>query len=112
MLAHHSYTLYLLYLRHTTSRPYRKIYVPWSTVLSCLPIALFSETLRVQAAVVESLMTKILIAPGLTGSVKDLQQLWDIDTFDLFADFGIQRPLQVISLRPGNSFALANRGVL
>lgn len=57
-------------------------------------------------------MTKILIAPGITGSIKDLQQLWDVDIFDLFGDFGFRRPLQVISLRHGSSFALANRGVL
>ncbi|MCJ1279361.1 hypothetical protein MMC21_007185 [Puttea exsequens] len=81
-------------------------------LISYLPIPLFAETLRVQAALVDSIASSSAITPALTGCVKDFHRLWALSDYDLFGDFGSETHSLVASLRHGNSFPLANRALL
>ncbi len=82
------------------------------TIISYLPIALYAESLRVRSALIRSVSTRSSVAPALTGCVRDLGELWDTTISDLFEDFGKTKTYNVASLRHGNSFPLANRGLL
>ena len=81
-------------------------------IISYLPIALYAESLRVRSALIRSVSTRSSVAPGLTGCVRDLEELWDTTASDLFEDFGKTKTYNVTSLRHGNSFQLTNRGLL
>ena len=48
----------------------------------------------------------------LTGCVKDLDRLWNLNHYELFGGFGAGRQWVVISIRNGNSFPLVNQGLL
>ena len=81
-------------------------------IISYLPIALYAESLRVRSALIRSVSTPSSVAPALTGCVRDLGELWETTACDLFEDFGKTKTYNVASLRHGNSFQLANRGLL
>ena len=81
-------------------------------IISYLPIALYAENMRVRKALMTSVSTAYSIAPALTGCVKDLHSLWDVDEWDLFDDFGASKRYNVVSLRHGNSFPSTNCGLL
>ncbi len=81
-------------------------------IISYLPIALYAESLRVRSALIKSVSTPSSVAPALTGCVRDLEELWETTASDLFEDFGKTKTYNVASLRHGNSFQLANRGLL
>lgn len=84
-------------------------------MLSYAPIALLAENLRLQSA----LVTSILRTPGagpplppLTGCVRDLGRVWNLNESDLYGDFGSGIHFVAVSLRHGNSFPLANKHIL
>lgn len=81
-------------------------------IISYLPIALYAESLRVRRTLIRSVSTPSSVAPALTGCVRDLEELWETTASDLFEDFGKTKTYNVASLRHGNSFQLANRGLL
>ena len=81
-------------------------------IISYLPIALYAESLRVRSALIRSVSTRSSVAPGLTGCVRDLEELWDTTASDLFEGFGKTKTYNVASLRRGNTFRLANKGLL
>lgn len=81
-------------------------------IVSYLPIALYAESLRVRSALIRSVSTSSSVAPALTGCVRDLEELWGTTASDLFEDFGKTKTYNVASIRHGNSFQLANRGLL
>ena len=81
-------------------------------IISYLPIALYAESLRVRSALIRSVSTPSSVAPSLTGCVRDVGELWETTASDLFEDFGKTKTYNVASLRHGNSFQLANRGLL
>ena len=86
-----------------------------SEILSFLayaPIALFAENLRLQYAMVSSILTPCSIAPVTTGCVKDLHRLWEMDPVQLFGNFEDERTTHVTSVKHGNSFPLQNRTLL
>ncbi|KAI4212785.1 MAG: hypothetical protein LQ351_004487 [Letrouitia transgressa] len=76
------------------------------------PIALFTESLRVQRAMVASILSPHSIAPAVTGCVKDLHRLWGLDDVQLFGNFKDERAACVASVKHGNSFPLQNQTVL
>lgn len=69
------------------------------------PIALFSETLRVQSALWTFSLASLYTAPALTGCINDFRQLWSVNEFSLFCDFGTGRSVV-------NSHHLVNKAVL
>ena len=81
-------------------------------IISYVPIALYAESLRVRSALIRGVSTRSSVAPALTGCVRDLGELWETTAFDLFEGFGKTKTYQVASLRHGNSFQLANGGLL
>lgn len=76
------------------------------------PIALFTESLRVQRAMVASILYPHSIAPAVTGCVKDLHRLWGLDDVQLLGNFKDERAAGVASVKHGNSFPLQNQTVL
>ena len=94
-------------------------YIPHDTlhqalkIVSYVPIALFAENLRVQRALLTCICSRSLLNLPVTGSVKDLTRLWNLNEFDLFGKFDTFRSSsQVSSVRNGNSFPLVNEGLL
>ena len=81
-------------------------------IISYLPVALYAESLRVRSALIRSVATPSSVATSLTGCVRDFGELWETTASDLFEDFGKTKTYHVASLRHGNSFQLANRGLL
>ncbi len=82
-------------------------------IVSYVPIALFAENLRVQRALLTCICSRSLLNLPVTGSVKDLTRLWNLNEFDLFGKFDAFRSSsQVSSVRNGNSFPLVNEGLL
>lgn len=76
------------------------------------PIALFAENLRSQKELISAVTTRRALSAGLTGCVRDVQQLWHVDYLELFGQSYDQRPLAVTSVRHGNVFDLANAALL
>ncbi|KAL8717115.1 MAG: hypothetical protein Q9225_005613 [Loekoesia sp. 1 TL-2023] len=76
------------------------------------PIVLFTESLRVQRAMVASILSPRSIAPAITGCVKDLHRLWHLDDAQLFGNFKDERAASVTSVKHGSSFPLQNQTVL
>ncbi|KAL9043045.1 MAG: hypothetical protein Q9214_003612 [Letrouitia sp. 1 TL-2023] len=76
------------------------------------PIALFTESLRVQRAMVASILSPHSIAPAITGCIKYLHRLWDLDDIQLLGNFKDERAASVASVKHGNSFPLQNQTVL
>lgn len=81
-------------------------------LISYLPIALFAESLRVQSSVLSSICSSSSVTAPLTGCVKDLDRLWNLNLYELFGGFGSGREWIVISIRNGNNFPLVNQGLL
>ena len=82
------------------------------TIIAYAPIALFTESLRVQRAIVASIPSPCSIAPGITGCVKDLHRLWHLDDTQLLGNFQDERAASVTSVKHGSSFPLQNQTVL
>ncbi|KAL9121960.1 MAG: hypothetical protein Q9187_001485 [Circinaria calcarea] len=82
------------------------------TVTAYAPIALYAESLRVQRAMVASILSPRSLAPAITGCVKDLHRLWHLDDAQLFGNFEDERAACVASVKHGNSFPLHNQTVL
>jgi hypothetical protein len=76
------------------------------------PIPLFAESLRVQRALVSTILTRHSISPCLTGCIKDFPRLWEMDDFELLGHFEGSPTASVVSVRHGNSFQLANKAIL
>ena len=58
---------------------------------SYAPIALFAENLRLQSALVTSILRTGAAGPlpsPITGCVRDLGRVWNLNEFDLYGDFG------------------------
>lgn len=81
-------------------------------LISYLPISLFAESLRVQRTLVSAVMNRHSVAGGLTGCIKDLHKLWEIDEFELLGQFHDETASAVVSVRHGNTFPLVNKAVL
>ena len=81
-------------------------------LLSYLPIALFAESFWVQSAVLSSICSKSSVAPAVTGCIKDLKRLWNLDYYELFGNFETGKSSVVSSIRNGNTFPLVNQGFL
>ena len=81
-------------------------------IVSYVPIALFAEHLRVQKALLTCICSRSLLNLPVTGSVKDLTRLWNLNEFDLFGKFDAKPSSWVSSVRNGNSFPLVNEGFL
>ena len=81
-------------------------------ILAYAPIALFAESLRVQHAMALSILTRNSIAPAMTGCIKDLQFLWEMNDTQLFGSFDERDTAHVASVRHGNTFRLQNQAVL
>lgn len=90
----------------------KPIYSSLLTVAAYAPIALFAESLRVQRAMVASIISPRSIAPAITGCVKDLHRLCRLDDVQLFGNFEDERAACVASVKHGNSFPLHNQTVL
>lgn len=82
------------------------------SILAYAPIALFAESLRVQHAMASSILTRSSIAPAMTGCVKDLQFLWEMNDTQLLGSFEERDTAHVASVRHGNTFRLQNQAVL
>ncbi len=82
------------------------------SVLAYAPIALFAESLRVQFAMASSIITRSSVAPAMTGCVKDLLFLWEMNESHLLGNFDDRDVANVTSVRHGNSFRLHNQAVL
>ena len=81
-------------------------------VISFLPIALFAENLRAQPSLLSCICSKSSAAVPLTGCIKDLSRLWYLDFEELFGGFQTGQQSLVSSVRNGNTFPLANQGLL
>ena len=87
----------------------------WNQILSTLPyapIALFAENLRVQNAFISSILRTTCVPPPITGCIRDLGRVWNLDEFDLYGDFRSGTHFVAVSLRHGNTFPLVNKQVL
>ena len=80
-------------------------------IVSYLPIPLCAENLRVRRALIDSISSYCSIPPALTGCVRDLGELWEVQGSNLFEIFS-KKNYNVVSLRHGNSFQMANRSLL
>ncbi|KAL3427456.1 hypothetical protein PVAG01_00965 [Phlyctema vagabunda] len=76
------------------------------------PIPLFAENMRVQMSFIMVLFGSQAFFSCLTGCIKDLHKLWDMDDLELFGHFEGDNTAEVVSLRHGNTFQLANKAVL
>lgn len=85
---------------------------PILSILSYAPIALFAESLRLPKALCKIIVLPNNACPCLTGSVKDLGRLWNIDPISLFGSPQDTANAAVASIRHGNSFPLANTTLL
>ncbi|RFU25418.1 hypothetical protein B7463_g10931, partial [Scytalidium lignicola] len=82
------------------------------SIAAYAPIPLFAESLRVQQALVSTILTRSSVSPCLTGYIKDFHRLWELDDFELLGNFEGSPAASVISVRHGNTFQLANKAVL
>ena len=81
-------------------------------VFAYAPMALFAESLRVQHAMASSILTRSSITPAMTGCIKDLHFLWDMNDTQLLGSFDERDTSHVASVRHGNTFRLQNQAVL
>ena len=65
-----------------------------------------------QHAMASSILTRSSIAPAMTGCIKDLHFLWDMDDSQLLGSFDDKDTAHVASVRHGNTFRLQNQAVL
>ena len=100
----------LLKFHHATMD--NPIFSSLSTIAVYAPVVLFTESLRVQRAMVTSVLSPCSIAPAITGCVKDLYRLWSLDDVQLFGNFEDERAACVASIQHGNIFPLHNQTVL
>ena len=82
------------------------------SVVSYAPIPLFAESLRVQKTIVSCILSTGYVPSILTGCIKDLDRLWNMDDLELFGHFEDTQSSSVVSLRHGSTFGLANKTVL
>ncbi|KAF8848027.1 hypothetical protein BDZ45DRAFT_698726 [Acephala macrosclerotiorum] len=82
------------------------------SIIIYFPVPLFAESLRVRKALISAILTNRSVFPCLTGCIKDLERLWDIDDFELLGGFEGSQTKVVTSLRHGNTFQLANKAIL
>jgi hypothetical protein len=82
------------------------------SIIVYAPVPLFAESLRVRKALVSAILTHHSVSPCLTGCIKDLERLWEIDDFELLGQFEDSPTKVVTSLRHGNTFQLANKAIL
>ena len=82
------------------------------SMVAYTPIPLFAESLRVQQALVSTILTRCSTSPCLTGCIKDFQRLWNIDDIELLGQFEDSPTASTVSIRHGSVFQLANKAIL
>lgn len=80
--------------------------------VSCLPISLYAESLRLNSAIILAIASKSALLLPTTGCIRDLGRIWHLSPSDVLSDFDQGGRSVVASLRHGNSFPLVNTAIL
>lgn len=78
------------------------------SILTYAPVPLFAESLRVQTTLALTILSNSSFDTSLTGCIRDLHRLWDMDEKTIFGETGNDQIRNVVSLRHGSEFRLAN----
>jgi hypothetical protein len=81
-------------------------------ILSYVPLGMYTESLRLNSALISAIGSSLAVPVPITGCIKDLGRIWHLSPSDVLSDFRPYGGFSVASLRHGNTFPLVNKAFL